>query len=58
VEGAVGAIVVVATAGLGRWQDQRQARRFAEAAARGDFEEAEAVVREASHHAGRTEVAA
>jgi hypothetical protein len=32
------AIVFVATTGLGWWQDRRQARRFAEAAARGDFE--------------------
>jgi cytochrome oxidase assembly protein ShyY1 len=49
------AIVFVATTGLGRWQDRRQARRFAEAAARGDFEEA-AIVRAASHQAGRTDL--
>jgi hypothetical protein len=53
----VGATVFVATTGLGRWQDRRQARRFAEAAARGDFEEAETVVRKASHQAGRTDLA-
>jgi predicted membrane protein len=47
--GLVCAIVFVATTGLGRWQDRRQARRFAEAAARGDFEEAESVVRAAAH---------
>ena len=47
--GLVGAIVFVATTGLGRWQDRRQVRRFAEAVARGDFEEAETVVRAASH---------
>jgi hypothetical protein len=52
--GLVCAIVFVAATGLGRWQDRRQARRFAEAAARGDFEEAETVVRAASHQAGRT----
>jgi hypothetical protein len=55
--GLVCAIVFVATTGLGRWQDRRQARRFAEAAARGDFEEAETVVRAASHQAGRTNLA-
>jgi hypothetical protein len=55
--GLVGAIVFAATTGLGRWQDRRQARRFAEAAARGDFEEAETVVRAASHQAGRTDLA-
>ena len=52
--GLVCAIVLVAITGLGRWQDRRQERRFAEAAARGDFEEAETVVRAASHQAGRT----
>jgi cytochrome oxidase assembly protein ShyY1 len=56
--GLVGAIVFVATTGLGGWQDRRQARRFAEAAARGDFEAAETVVREASLQAGRTDLAA
>jgi hypothetical protein len=56
--GLVCAIVFVATTGLGRWQDRRQARRFAEAAARGDFEEAETVVRQASHQAGRTDLVA
>ena len=55
--GLVCTIVFVATTGLGRWQDRRQARRFAEAAARGDFEEAETVVRAASHQAGRTNLA-
>ena len=55
--GLVCAIVFVATTGLGRWQDRRQARRFAEAAARGDFEEAETVVRAASHQADRTNLA-
>jgi cytochrome oxidase assembly protein ShyY1 len=55
--GLVGAIIFVAATGLGRWQDRRQARRFAEAAARGDFEEAETVVREASHQAGRADLA-
>jgi Na+-transporting methylmalonyl-CoA/oxaloacetate decarboxylase gamma subunit len=56
--GLVGAIVFVATTGIGQWQDRRQARRFAEAAARGDFEEAETVVRAAAHQAGRTDLAA
>jgi hypothetical protein len=55
--GLVGAIIFVAATGLGGWQDRRQARRFAEAAARGDFEEAETVVREASHQAGRADLA-
>jgi hypothetical protein len=55
--GLVCGIVFVATTGLGRWQDRRQARRFADAAARGDFEEAETVVRAASHQAGRTDLA-
>ena len=55
--GLVGAIILVATTGLGRWQDRRQARRFAEAAARGDFEEADAVVRQASHQADKTDLA-
>ena len=54
--GLVCAIVFVATTGLGRWQDRRQARLFAEAAARGDFEEAETIVRAASHQAGRTDL--
>jgi hypothetical protein len=54
--GLLCAIIFVATTGLGRWQDRRQARRFAEAAARGDFEEAETVVRAASHQAGRTDL--
>jgi hypothetical protein len=56
--GLVGAIIFVAATGLGGWQDRRQARRFAEAAARGDFEEAETVVRAASHQAGRIDLAA
>jgi hypothetical protein len=56
--GLVCAIVFVATTGLGPWQDRRQARRFAEAAARGDFEKAETIVRKASHQAGRTDLAA
>jgi hypothetical protein len=56
--GLVGATIFVAATGLGRWQDRRQARRFAEAAARGDFEEAETVVRAASHQAGRTDLVA
>ena len=54
--GLVCAIVFVAVTGLGRWQDRRRARRFAEAAARGDFEEAESVLRAASHQAGRTDL--
>jgi cytochrome oxidase assembly protein ShyY1 len=54
--GLVCAIVFVATTGLGRWQDRRQARRFAEAAVRGHFEEAETIVRAASHQADRTDL--
>jgi uncharacterized iron-regulated membrane protein len=54
--GLVCAIIFVATTGLGRWQDRRQARLFAEAAARGDFEEAETIVQAASHQAGRTDL--
>jgi uncharacterized iron-regulated membrane protein len=54
--GLVCAIIFVATTGLGRWQDRRQARLFAEAAARGDFAEAETIVQAASHQAGRTDL--
>jgi len=54
--GLVCAIIFVATTGLGCWQDRRQARRFAEAAARGDFEEAETIVQAASRQAGRTDL--
>jgi hypothetical protein len=54
--GLVCAIIFVATTGLGRWQDRWQARLFAEAAARGDFEEAETIVQAASHQEGRTDL--
>ena len=54
--GLVCAIVFVAITGLGRWQDRRQARRFAEAAARGDFAAAETVLRAASRQADRTDL--
>lgn len=54
--GFVSAIVFVVFTWSGRWQDRRQARRFAEAAARGDFEEAETVVRGTLQQAGRTDL--
>ena len=56
--GFVSAIVFVVFTWSGRWQDRRQGRRFAEAAARGDFEEAETVVRGAFQRAGRTDLVA
>ncbi|HYY77782.1 MAG TPA: hypothetical protein VFD04_01140 [Actinomycetes bacterium] len=54
--GLVGAIIFVAFTGLGCWQDRRQARRFAEAMARSEFERAEAVARNAFQAAGRTDL--
>ena len=54
--GLVCAIVFVATTGLGRWQDRRQARRFAEAMARGKFEKAETAARRAFQPAGKTDL--
>jgi hypothetical protein len=53
--GFVGAIVFVACTGLG-WQDRRQARRFAEAMARGKFEKAETAARRAFQPAGKTDL--
>ena len=55
--GLVCAIVFVAATGLGRWQDRRQARRFAEAVARSQFEKAETAARRAFQSAGRTDLA-
>ena len=55
--GLVGAVVFVAFTGSGWWQDRRQARRFAEAMARSDFEKAEAAARRAFQPAGRTDLA-
>jgi hypothetical protein len=56
--GLVGVIVFVTCTGLGRWQDRRQARRFAEAMARGEFEKGETVARRAFQPAGRTDLTA
>jgi hypothetical protein len=55
--GFVGTIVFVACTGLGWWQDRRQARRFAEAMARGEFEKAETAARRAFQPAGKTDLA-
>jgi hypothetical protein len=56
--GLVSAIIFVVSTGWGRWQDRRQARRFAESAARSDFEEAETAARGAFQQAGRTDLVA
>jgi hypothetical protein len=55
--GLVAAIVFVGFTSLGRRLDRRQARRFAEAVARSDFEEAETAARGAFQPAGRTDLA-
>jgi hypothetical protein len=53
--GFVAAVVLVASTGTGWWQDRRQARRFAEALARGDFDNAEVAARRAFQAAGKTD---
>jgi hypothetical protein len=54
--GVVGVIVFVAFKGSEWWLDRRQARRFAEAAARGEFEQAETAARSAFQPAGTTDL--
>jgi cytochrome oxidase assembly protein ShyY1 len=55
--GLVGVIIFVAFTGLGWWQDRRQARRFAEAMARSEFEKAETAARRAFQATGSTDLA-
>jgi hypothetical protein len=54
--GLVGVIIFVTCTGLGRWQDRRQARRFAEAVARSEFDKAETVARGAFQPVGKTDL--
>jgi hypothetical protein len=54
--GLVGVIIFVTCTGLGRWQDRRQGRRFAEAVARSEFERAETVARGAFQPVGKTDL--
>jgi hypothetical protein len=54
--GLVGVIIFVTCTGLGRWQDRRQARRFAKAMARSEFEKAETIARRAFQPAGTTDL--
>jgi hypothetical protein len=53
----VGLIVFVAFKGSEWWLDRRQARRFAEAVARGEFEKAETTARRAFQPAGKIDLA-
>jgi hypothetical protein len=55
--GMVGVIVFVVCKASAWWLDRRQARRFAEAVARGEFEKAETTARRAFQPAGRTDLA-
>jgi hypothetical protein len=55
--GFVGLVVFVGFKGSEWWLDRRQARRFAEAMARGEFEKAETAARRAFQPAGRTDLA-
>jgi hypothetical protein len=55
--GFVGGIVLVAFKGSEWWLDRRQARRFAEAVSRGEFENAETAARRAFQPAGTTDLA-
>jgi hypothetical protein len=55
--GVVGMIVFVAFKGSEWWLDRRQARRFAQAVARGEFEKAETAARRAFPSAGTTDLA-
>ncbi|HXQ57123.1 MAG TPA: hypothetical protein VOA19_15160 [Actinomycetes bacterium] len=54
--GVVGVIVFVVFKGSEWWLDRREARRFAEAAARGEFEQAETAARRAFPAAGTTDL--
>jgi hypothetical protein len=55
--GVVGVIVFVAFKGSEWWLDRRQARRFAQAVARGEFEQAETTARRAFQPASKTDLA-
>jgi uncharacterized membrane protein len=55
--GFVGLIVFVVVMGSEWWLDRRQARRFAEAVGRGEFEKAETTARRAFQPAGKTDLA-
>jgi hypothetical protein len=55
--GVVGVIVFVVFKGSEWWLDRRQARRFAEAVARGEFEQAETTARRAFPSPGTTDLA-
>jgi high-affinity Fe2+/Pb2+ permease len=55
--GCVGVIVFVMVKGSEWWLDRRQARRFAEAAARGEFEKAETAAQRAFQSGGTTDLA-
>jgi hypothetical protein len=55
--GFVSLTVFVAVMGSEWWLDRRQARRFAEAAARGEFEKAETAARRAFQPAGKSDLA-
>jgi hypothetical protein len=54
--GVIGVIVFVVFKGSEWWLDRWQARRFAEAAARGEFEQAETAARSAFQPAGTTDL--
>ena len=55
--GVVVVIVFVVFKGSEWWLDRRQARRFAEAATRGEFEKAETAALRAFQSAGTTDLA-
>jgi hypothetical protein len=55
--GCVGAVVFVVVKGSEWWLDRRQARCFAEAVARGEFENAETAAQRAFQPAGTTDLA-
>jgi hypothetical protein len=55
--GLVGLTVFVVFKGSEWWLDRRQARRFAQAVARGQFEQAETTAQRAFQAAGKTDLA-
>jgi high-affinity Fe2+/Pb2+ permease len=55
--GVVGVIVFVVFKGSEWWLDRWQARRFAEAVARGEFEKAETTAQRAFQPPGKTDLA-
>jgi hypothetical protein len=55
--GFVGAVVFVVVKGSEWWLDRRQTRCFAEAVARGEFQNAETAARRAFQPAGTTDLA-